>query len=176
MYAELFNQEKFSLADDLFAADFVDHKFPPGISNRGLEAVRQLVIMFHKAFPDVSFYIDRDPLFAIPELYQIALDIWNGMPQRFPSVSFDEFVIMPDHVHCIIWLNKTQSEKPLTVGQVIGAYKSLVVVTWLNYIKEHDLNRSGKIWQRGFNDHIVRFGELEQKRQYIRNNPLKLKK
>ena len=118
----------------------------------------------------------RDPLFAIPELYQIALDTWNGMPQRFPSVSFDEFVIMPDHVHCIIWLNKTQSEKPLTVGQVIGAYKSLVVVTWLNYIKEHDLNRSGKIWQRGFNDHIVRFGELEQKRQYIRNNPLKLKK
>ena len=118
----------------------------------------------------------REPLFDIPELHKIASDTWNGMSQRFPSVTFDEFVIMPDHVHFIIWFKKTQQGKALTVGQVVGAYKSLVAVTWINYIKENDLNRSGKIWQRGFNDHIIRLDELEQKRQYIRNNPLKLKK
>jgi len=59
--------------------------------------------------------------------------------------------------------NPTKQAKSLTVGQVVGAYKSLVAVAWLNHIKENDLNRSGKIWQQGFNDHIIRLGELEQK-------------
>ena len=82
----------------------------------------------------------REPLFDIPELYKIASDTWNRMSQRFPIVPFDEFVFMPDHVHFIIWLNKTQQGKELTVGQVVGAYKSLVAITWLNHIKENDLN------------------------------------
>ncbi len=118
----------------------------------------------------------REPLFEIPELRTIALAIWKSMPSSFPTVTFDEFVVMPDHVHFILWLSKAQQEKPLTVGQIVGAYRSLVAVTWLNHIKENDLNRSGKIWQRGFNDHIIRLDELEQKRLYIRNNPMKLEK
>ena len=118
----------------------------------------------------------REPLFEIPELHAIALNVWKSMPHRFPTVTFDEFVVMPDHVHFILWFSKIQQAKPLTVGQVVGAYKSLVAVTWLNHIKKNDMNRSGKIWQRGFNDHIVRLDELEQKRLYIRNNPTKLKK
>ena len=59
MYAELFNQEKLSLAEELFAADFIDHEIPPGMPNRGPESVRQLVIMFHDAFPDVSFQVEE---------------------------------------------------------------------------------------------------------------------
>jgi steroid delta-isomerase-like uncharacterized protein len=59
MYAELFNQEKLSLAEELFAADFIDHEIPPGMPNRGPESVRQLVIMFHNAFPDVSFHVEE---------------------------------------------------------------------------------------------------------------------
>ena len=59
MYAELFNQGKLSLAEELFAADFIDHEVPPDWPNRGPESVRQLIIMFHNAFPDVSFHVEE---------------------------------------------------------------------------------------------------------------------
>src|SRR5713101_1843553 len=43
-------------------------------------------------------------LFEIPELRNILQETWKGLPKRFPSVSLDEFVIMPDHIHFILWL------------------------------------------------------------------------
>ena len=59
MYDELFGQRKLALAEELFAPDFVDREIPPGMPNRGPESARQLVIMFHDAFPDVSFQIEE---------------------------------------------------------------------------------------------------------------------
>ncbi|GAC1393401.1 MAG: transposase [Ktedonobacteraceae bacterium] len=118
----------------------------------------------------------RTPLFDIPELHKIVVDNWVALPARFPSVTFDEFVVMPDHVHFILWLSKQEEANEPELSQVIGAYKSLIAVAWLNHIKKNHLNCSGKVWQKSFNDHIIRFGELEQKRCYIRNNPAKLKK
>ena len=59
MYTELFSQGKLSLAEKLIAADFLDQEAPPGLSNRGPESTRQLVSMFHNAFPDVSFHVEE---------------------------------------------------------------------------------------------------------------------
>jgi len=33
---------------------------------------------------------------------EIAQSVWDGLPDRFPSVGLDEYVIMPNHVHGII--------------------------------------------------------------------------
>ena len=59
MYTELFTQGKLSLAEELFAADYIDTEAPPGQSNRGPEAMRQLVTMFHAAFPDITFHVEE---------------------------------------------------------------------------------------------------------------------
>ena len=32
--------------------------------------------------------------------------IWDGMPNRFPSIEMDEFVVMPNHVHGVIVLHQ----------------------------------------------------------------------
>jgi len=30
---------------------------------------------------------------------------WRNLPQRFPCVSIDEFIVMPNHFHGILWIN-----------------------------------------------------------------------
>jgi REP-associated tyrosine transposase len=32
---------------------------------------------------------------------------WLSLPSRFPFVYLDEFVVMPNHVYCIVWLGTT---------------------------------------------------------------------
>lgn len=75
MYTELFNEEKYSLADEIFTADYIDQGAPPGVPNRGPEPMRQLVMMFHKAFPDVSFQVEE----VIAEGETVAARVtWTG--------------------------------------------------------------------------------------------------
>ena len=34
----------------------------------------------------------------------IILAVWHALPAWFPTIELDEFVIMPNHVHLIVWL------------------------------------------------------------------------
>jgi REP element-mobilizing transposase RayT len=54
----------------------------------------------------------RRPLFLQPELHRCLVETWQGLPQRFPSITLDEFVIMPDHIHCILWLQRSSKDGP----------------------------------------------------------------
>ncbi len=129
----------------------------------------------------VTISADQDaPIFDTPELRTILEDNWYGLPERFPSVTLDEFVIMPDHIHFILWLEGiTQQDgttkKAPTLGSVVGAYKSLTTVAWLHHIKATGMEVSGRLWQENFYERVVRNDELEATRQYIRNNPTKPK-
>ena len=96
-------------------------------------------------------------LFENPVLHGILERQWYALPRRFPSLTLDEFVIMPNHVHCIVKL-EGNVEKPTTLGRVVGAYKSLAAVEWLHYIKEPGiagLELPGHIWERDFYDHVI---------------------
>jgi putative transposase len=114
------------------------------------------------------------PLLEIPELHTILIETWEALPERFPGVSLDEFVIMPDHIHFIIWLDDNV-ENPPTLDKVIQAYKSITTVAWLKHIKLAGLERPGKFWQRGYFERVIRDSrELELTRQYIQDNPHEL--
>ncbi|HZD57493.1 MAG TPA: ester cyclase, partial [Anaerolineales bacterium] len=53
-YEQVFNQGNLSAADELLAADAIDHNPPgPGFSP-GREGVKQVVSMFRAAFPDLQ--------------------------------------------------------------------------------------------------------------------------
>ena len=124
----------------------------------------------------VTMCANRDePIFEIPALRTILQETWESLPKRFMGVTLDEFVIMPDHVHLILSL-EGNIEKPTSLGAVMGAYKSLTTVAWLKHIKANGLECQGIIWQGRFHDRRIRDDlELELTRQYIRDNPLKLK-
>ncbi len=114
----------------------------------------------------------RQPHFLIPELASILKQQWLNLPQRFPSVSLDRFVIMPDHLHFILWIKPDGKNTP-PLSEVVRVYKSISAVEWLNYLRENNINEEGRIWQKGYYDRIIR-GKLElaNTRRYIENNPI----
>jgi len=117
-------------------------------------------------------------LFENPALYAILEKQWYALPERFPNLTLDEFIIMPNHVHCIVKL-EGNVEKPTTLGRVMGAYKSIAAVKWLRHIEAlgiAGLELSGRIWERDYYEHVIQnTRELEQKRHYIRDNPRRWK-
>lgn len=115
----------------------------------------------------------RTPHFTNPTFHPLLLETWQKLPDRFPSTSIDEFVIMPDHIHGIIWLNDTKKNPP-TLSQIIGAYKSITTVAWLNHHKNLGVKCSKHLWQSDYYDHIIRNDQdLTRTRQYILDNPIK---
>ncbi len=65
----------------------------------------------------------RQRVLEIPVICSSLLERWQQLPQRFPGVRLDEFVIMPDHVHGILWLDGSVKDAP-TLGSVVGALKA----------------------------------------------------
>lgn len=102
---------------------------------------------------------------------------WELLPQRFNNIRIDEFVVMPDHFHGILQIisdeKSVESSDIKTVGDIIGAFHSIVTV---EYIRMDKMNKwppfNRRIWQRNYWEHIIR-NELAlfRIRNFIRNNP-----
>ncbi len=76
---------------------------------------------------------ERQPLLEHAELRAILEDSWQRLPERFPGITLDEFVIMPDHIHFIVWLAPHAQSRP-TLSKVVGTYKSLTGRAALMYL------------------------------------------
>ena len=124
---------------------------------------------------------------------QVARDQWIRLSIRFPQADFSKYIIMPNHVHGIIWITSEMmgtgdkltdiSKKSLThrtnhknqialrsLGTLVRAYKSSV--TW----RLHTLDQSTRmpIWQRNYYEHIIRDEQdLQNISDYIQTNPCK---
>jgi len=55
----------------------------------------------------------------LSEIGEIAEAIWERLPERYPGVELDEFVVMPNHVHGIIVITV---EAEGAISQTVGAY------------------------------------------------------
>lgn len=148
----------------------------------------------------------RNGRMILNEFGTIAHEQWLQLPLRFPSVTLDEFIVMPNHIHGILVLHKPETDPTITVratlavapktdpslggtslgatarfappdavtvGNVVGAYKSLVATQCLNYVKTHEPETQlGKLWQRNYWDHILHDNDRYICTiHYIRNNP-----
>ncbi len=116
---------------------------------------------------------DKHPYLEDPQQRLLLQEIWDSLPQRFPEVILDEFIIMPDHVHFILWLEPQGRNRP-TLVDILRVYKSLTARAANNYLRSKGYIVGSQFWQRSFYDRVIRNeAELEQKRTYIRNNPVK---
>ena len=110
---------------------------------------------------------------------QVAQWIWNALPEYFPTIELDQFVVMPNHLHGILINRGTgkhaiplsllpmpmSSPNPL-LGQIIRRFKALTSY----YI--HAAGVAEFAWQERFHDHVVQnIFELQRIREYIINNP-----
>jgi putative transposase len=98
---------------------------------------------------------------------------WLALPARFPAIVLDEFVVMPNHFHCLIYISPDSIENP-TLGKIIGAFKSIVTDRYITGVKTQDWTPfDRRLWQRNYYEHIVRNeSALQIIQQYVRDNPL----
>jgi putative transposase len=130
----------------------------------------------------------------LSDIGMFAQQLWSEIPNHFPFVDLDSFVVMPNHIHGILIIDKNDklssdidfkedfnsAINDITPGQkrfrnpgkdnissIIGSYKSAVSK------KAHPLI-SCFDWQTRFYDHIIQSDtELDRIRQYIKENPAK---
>jgi len=110
-----------------------------------------------------------------------ATDCWLQIPDHFPHVELDEWVVMPNHIHGIVIIVGANHElnvqannySPLqygttpTIGSMVRGFK-IGVTKWYR-----QRSIPSTIWQRNYWDHIIRNeSELNRIRQYILDNPM----
>ncbi|MCF6360458.1 MAG: argininosuccinate lyase [Cyclobacteriaceae bacterium] len=122
---------------------------------------------------------------------EIANVFWLEIPQHFPFVKLGEFIIMPDHIHGVITIDKPYAENDKialakentktkgqqrfqnqgenTLSSIVGSFKSVVTK------HAHKINSKFK-WQPLFNDKIIPNKEAYKNiAAYIKANPSKWK-
>ncbi|MGB9333694.1 MAG: transposase [Candidatus Acidiferrales bacterium] len=103
--------------------------------------------------------------------------IWHALPNRFPNLKTDKFILMPNHVHAILFLESPQSSPggaspaPTTrtsLAAVVCAFKSQSAIG-VNKIR---MTPNHPVWQRNYFEHIIRTPQsLDDLRRYIQENP-----
>ncbi|HOU97139.1 MAG TPA: transposase [Bacteroidales bacterium] len=122
------------------------------------------------------------------EFGKMTQQCWLEIPNHFPHVQLDEYIIMPNHIHGIIVLNDIigvqniepqrqnayQHIIPGSIGSIIRGFK--IGVTKGFKILKPDNTDIYVVWQRNFYEHIIRNNdELNRIRKYIIDNPKKWK-
>jgi putative transposase len=128
---------------------------------------------------------------------EIAKKYWYKIPQHFPFIKLHEFIVMPNHIHGIIEIAKSddENETPMfgvetpklgvstgntgkknvkwesgTLGVIINQYKRIITIN----VRKTDNDFA---WQPRFYDHIIRNEKSYIKiSDYIINNPEKWNK
>lgn len=114
----------------------------------------------------VGATIGRPEDIALSNYGEIVSDGINRIPQIYPAVSIDSYVIMPDHVHLLLRIHCGENGRPMvapTVGNIVRQFKGFVT------------KQIGKqIWQKLFYDHVIRNdGDYEEAIKYIYENPMR---
>jgi len=131
-------------------------------------------------------------LSSIGEMIQKA---WLDLPRYDSRVRLDESIVMPNHLHGIVVIDRTESPitslwadtqlragtRPaptvslnrISLPDVIRMFKSLTTVQYIRGMEQDNWPEFRKrLWQRGYYEHIIRNdADLNRIRKYIRNNP-----
>jgi putative transposase len=113
--------------------------------------------------------VSTTPIIKLSEIGKIVSDCWFDLPNHYPNIILDGFIIMPNHIHGIITIhNKKQDEQIHGLPEFIRAFKSFSS----RHIHENVKPNKSGIWQPRYYDHIIRTdSELNHIRCYIADNP-----
>lgn len=120
----------------------------------------------------------------------IAYDLWSLIPDQFEYAELGDFVIMPDHIHGILIINKPdqveqtteQDQNQLKTGGITGTKNPMIhdnisrIIRWYKGRCSFEMKKIAPhfAWQSRFHDHIIRnHAEYQRISYYIVNNPKK---
>lgn len=109
---------------------------------------------------------------VLKPLGTVAEELLRGVFDKYPDVTVDKYVIMPDHIHILLRIDRqlgTGNPSP-TLGNIIGWYKYQVT-------KRYNLLfglQGERVFQRSYYDHVIRNQQdYDETWQYIECNPRK---
>ena len=118
----------------------------------------------------------------------MAEKFWLEIPEHFPFVELSDFVVMPNHVHGIIIINKTDDRFKMNNetnivdnGNIVGnngdgGFDGNGGYGENGVTKNSRLITPGFQWQPRYHDHIIRNTlSFERIQNYIKNNPVNWK-
>ncbi|RPH95216.1 hypothetical protein EHM69_05050 [candidate division KSB1 bacterium] len=122
----------------------------------------------------------ENELVVLNKLGLLVKEEWLNIPVHFPHAALDEYVVMPNHLHGILYLNTEDTASCVTtrsfghvqsqtIPVIVRAFKSGVTrkARTLLSITQH-------VWQPNYYEHVIRTERrLSQIRKYISENPLK---
>ncbi len=121
---------------------------------------------------------------------------WQEIPVHFPNVETGAFVVMPNHIHGIIFIHEGRGAvpapddnvsqyaqggetPPLQTSTFRGTPTLGQIVAYFKYQATKEMNKVEKtgtvtkFWQRNYHEHILRNEtDLQNKTEYIEANPL----
>jgi REP element-mobilizing transposase RayT len=107
-----------------------------------------------------------DGTVRLSEAGRVVAQVWQDLPAHYPNFSLDEFVIMPNHLHGLLVIER-EGGRPLS--NLMRAFKAFST----REIKAQRLV-TDPVWQRGYYEHVVRDeADLAVICQYIQDNPAK---
>jgi len=116
---------------------------------------------------------------------------WLELNRGFPNAKTDEYAIMPNHFHGIVFITETSdggrggpmcppvltSSAPMCapLSRIVQWFKTMTTNEYIRGVKTAGWPAfSGRLWQRNYYEHVVRTdASLNRIREYIRNNPAK---
>jgi putative transposase len=111
------------------------------------------------------------------EYGQVVTKCWHDLINHYAGITLDAFIVMPNHIHCIIVINNdvgagfkpAPTDKRHGLSEIVRAFKTFSS-RYINQIR----NAPGtSVWQRNYYEHVIRSEkELNQIREYIVNNPM----
>lgn len=115
--------------------------------------------------------------------------VWKELPEHYPGVDIDEFIVMPNHVHGIIIINEMVGaihelpvQKPIqnTAESDRKARRQMLLPKIVGRFKMNSAKRVNEwrktpglpLWHRNYYEHIIRDEDsLNKIREYIIQNP-----
>ena len=135
-------------------------------------------------FGEIVYDENNEAKMNYTDLGQFAIECWKSIPLHFPHTEAPLWVVMPNHIHGIIIIHKSQNHTSETqnlaslqndgnqfgpqsknLASIVRGFK--IGVT--KYAREKGINFE---WQPRYHDHIVRdFDEMNRIAEYLENNP-----
>ncbi len=122
-----------------------------------------------------------DGVLHVNNVGRIVQQCWQDIPKHFTHAHLDEYIIMPNHIHGIIFIANDSGTAcraptieqfgqpvPGSIPTIVRSFKSAVTKNFNKLCQSH----IKPLWQRNYWEHIIRDDEkLHSIREYIHNNP-----
>ena len=108
---------------------------------------------------------------------RMMIDTFFEVIHSYPRVYCPKMVVMPNHVHAVIVIQRADVESAPTIADIVQSFKRYSTIRYCTLVNNGcALTFQRKLWQRSYYDRVIRSEqEYIAALKYIDENPLKWK-